>query len=96
MLADLHALTALNTDIGLCCGTLGYDLDARQVGIKLLVESIGASTNTLQASHTLRILFNSELLHIRGFSFSIFCIIIIQPFPRNGNKVNYIFYKNIF
>ena len=63
MLADLHALTALDADIGLCSIALGDDLDAGQIRIKLLVESFGTSLNALQTSHTLGTLFNSELLH---------------------------------
>ena len=63
MLADLHALAALDADIGLCTGTLSDDLDAGKIRIKLLVESLGASFHALQASHTLSGFIDSELLH---------------------------------
>ena len=74
MLADLHALAALNADIGLGSVALGNDLDAGQVGIKLLVESLGASLDTLQASHTFRIFLNNELLHKR----TLLCIFLLH------------------
>ena len=64
VLTGLHALAALDADHGLCVVALGSDLDAAQIGIKLLVESGGASLNTLQASHALFALLNSQLLHI--------------------------------
>ena len=69
MLTDLHALTALNADIGLGSVALCHDLNAGQIGIKLLVESLGASLNALQASHAFGIFLNSELLHGKEFSF---------------------------
>ena len=62
-LADLFALTALDAGHGLSAGTLCNDLDAGQVFIKFLKESVRASTDTLQASHALYILFNSKLFH---------------------------------
>ena len=63
MLASLHALTTLDADIGLCAGALSNDLQAGIVLMEFLVESLGASANTLQASHTFHIFLNSELLH---------------------------------
>ena len=65
VLADLHALAALNADHRLCAGALGDNLDAGQIGIKLLVERLGASLDTLQAGHALSIFIDSELLHNR-------------------------------
>ena len=69
MLTDLHALAALDADIGLGSIALGNDADAAQIFVELLIESFGASLNTLQASHTFRIFLNSELLHNRELSF---------------------------
>ena len=63
MLTGSHALTALDAGIGLCAGTLCNDLDAGQIGVKFLVESGGASLDTLQASHTFSTLIDNELLH---------------------------------
>jgi len=53
----LHALTALDAGHRLCAGTFGNHLDAAQVRMKLFVERVGASTNALQASHTLYTFF---------------------------------------
>ena len=64
VLTDLHALAALDADVGLCIVALCNDLDAGQIGIKLLVESGGAGLDTLQASHALLALLDSQLLHI--------------------------------
>jgi hypothetical protein len=70
MLACTHALTALDADIGLCAALLTcHDLNAGIVGMELLIKGFGASLHTLQTSHTLYILFNSQLLHNKGFSF---------------------------
>ena len=69
MLADLHALAALDADVGLGSIALGNDLDAAEIGIKFLIESFGAGLDALQASHTFGTLFNSELLHNRELSF---------------------------
>ena len=63
VLTGSHALAALDAGIGLCAGTLCNDLDAGQIRIEFLVESSGASLNTLQASHTFSILIDNELLH---------------------------------
>ena len=69
MLTGLHALAALDADHGLGSVALSGDLDAGQIGVKLLVECLGASLNTLQAGHTFGILLNSQLFHNGGFSF---------------------------
>ena len=70
MLADLHALTALDANIGLCTAVFaGNDLDAAQIRIKLLIKRLGTGTDTFQASHALRIFVNHELLHNRELSF---------------------------
>ena len=58
LLAGTHALTALDAGIGLCALALGNDLNAAQIRIKGLKKRIGASTNTLQASHTFCTFFN--------------------------------------
>jgi hypothetical protein len=69
MLTGLHALATLDADHRLGSITLSGDLDAGQIGVKLLVECLGASLNTLQAGHTFGILLNSQLFHNGGFSF---------------------------
>ena len=71
-LTDLHALTALDADIGLCAGTLGNDTDAGQVLIELLIKCSRASTDALQASHALYIFLNCELLHKRTLLFNFY------------------------
>ena len=58
MLTDLHALTALDADIGLCAFALGNDLNAGVIRMELLVKSLGAGTDALQASHTSDIFLN--------------------------------------
>ena len=63
MFANLHALTALNADIGLCSIALCYNTDAGQVLIELLVKCFGAGLNTLQTGHAGFIFLNGELLH---------------------------------
>ena len=69
MLAGLHALTALDAHIRLGSIALGHDADAAQILIEILVESLGASLNTLQASHTFGIFLNDQLLHNKERSF---------------------------
>ena len=60
MLAGTHALTALDTNIGLCFAVLaGNDLDAGIDGIGLLIEGLRASLSALQTSHAFRVLLNS-------------------------------------
>ena len=66
---DLHALAALDADIGLGSTVLLNDVDAAQSHIINLVESSGTGTDTLQASHALFALLNHELLHICIISF---------------------------
>ena len=68
MLADAHALAALDADIGLGAGTLGNDPDAGQIFIEFLIESFGAGSNTLQTCHAFSIFLNGELLHNQKFS----------------------------
>ena len=62
--ADLHALAALDADVGLCCIALCDDADAGQILVKLLIECLGASLNALQASHALLALLDSQLFHM--------------------------------
>jgi len=69
MLANLHALAALDAHIGLGSFTLCNNLDAGIVLMEFLIESLGASANALQAGHTGNVLLNREFLHRRGFSF---------------------------
>ena len=70
MLTGLHALAALNANHGLSSAVLtGNDLDAGIIGVELLIKCLGAGLNALQASHTLGILLNGQLLH-RMISFS--------------------------
>ena len=69
MLTGLHALAALNAGIGLGTGSLGYNSDAAQILMELLIERFGAGTNTLQACHALRVFFNREFFHGKTNSF---------------------------
>ena len=69
---DLHALAALDADIGLCCTVLLHDLDAGQSYIVNLIESLGTGLDTLQASHAFCALYNSELLHKRTLLYMLF------------------------
>jgi len=85
MLASLHALAALDAHHGLCTSTLGGDLDAAQVRMELLVECLGASTDTLQTSHAFHIFLNSKLFHNGGFSFVFYFLFIIQQQSKNSN-----------
>ena len=58
MLTGLHALAALDADHGLGFAVLaGNHLNAAQIRMELFVECVGASTNTLQASHALYTFF---------------------------------------
>ena len=65
VLAGAHALAALDANVGLGSIALSNDLDAGQVGIKFLIESLGAGLDALQAGHTFSGFINSELLHNR-------------------------------
>jgi len=86
VLAGFHALTALNTYIGLCAGTLGNDLNSRVIGMKFLIESLRAGTNTFQACHTFYIFLNSELLHFKNtLLYVLFTFVIIYAFSKNSN-----------
>ena len=86
MLTGLHALTALDADIGLSAAILAsHDLDAGIVGVKFLVKSFGTSLYTLQASHTLYIFLNSELLHNGKLSFMYLIFDIINHAMKNSN-----------
>jgi len=74
VLTSLHALAALDADIGLGTAILaGNDLNAGIVRMELLIKGFGASLNALQAGHALYIFLNSELLHNREFSF-MYCL----------------------
>jgi len=64
MLTGLHALATLDAHIGLRAAILaGNDLDAGIIRMELLIKRFGTSLDTLQASHALGILLNSQLLH---------------------------------
>ena len=88
MLASLHALAALDADVGLGGSALGHDLDAAEILVKLLIESGGAGTDALQASHTFCALFNSELFHKRILLYRYISIDIIQGIPTKSNEKN--------
>ena len=77
VLTDLHALAALNADIGLCSTVLLNDVDAAQSHIINLVESLRTGLDTLQASHAFCALNNSELLHKRTLLYSLFIYVSI-------------------
>ena len=69
---DLHALAALDADIGLSSTVLLNDVDAAQSHIVNLIESLGTGLDTLQASHAFCALYNSELLHKRTLLYMLF------------------------
>ena len=61
---DLHALAALDADIGLGGAVLaGDDLDAGLGDVIDLIERFGAGLNTLQAGHAFGTLLDSQLFH---------------------------------
>ena len=72
VLTDLHALAALNADIGLGGTVLLNDVDAAQGNVINLIESLGTGLDTLQASHAFCALLNSELLHKRTLLYILF------------------------
>jgi hypothetical protein len=63
MLTSLHALAALNADHGLGCVALRGNADAGQVLVKLLIKSLRAGLNALQACHADFIFLDSKLFH---------------------------------
>ena len=73
MLTNLSALATLDTDHGLGTGTLRNNLDAGKIRMELFIECLGASLDTLQASHTLSTLFNNKLLHMNEIPFISLC-----------------------
>ena len=81
--AGLGAQTALGADLGLGSALALHDLDAGLGDIIDLVECLGASLDTLQAGHALRVFLNSELLHITNP----LCFYIIHKYyTGNGEK----------
>ena len=77
-LADLGALTTLDASHRLGASALSNDLNAGQIGIKLLIEGHGASTDTLKASHAFAILFNDKFLHRKRSSFLLLFFILYR------------------
>ena len=69
-LTNLSTLTALDAGHRLCAATLCNNTNAGKILIEFFVESVGASTDTLQTSHALYALLNGQLLH-NGKSFLI-------------------------
>ena len=63
---DLHALAALDADIGLGSTVFLNDVDAAEGDVIYLIKSLGTGLDALQASHALFALLNSELLHTRN------------------------------
>ena len=72
MLTGLHALAALNADVGLCAGALRHDLDAAQILMKFLIKCLRTCPDTLQTGHTLKVFFNREFFHDKTNSFMYF------------------------
>ena len=70
--AGLGAQTALGADLGLGSALALHDLDAGLGDIIDLVESLGASLDTLQAGHALGALLERQLLHIIDLLFRVF------------------------
>ena len=85
MLTSLHALAALDADIGLGSVALGNDTDAAEILVKFLIESGGTSLDALQASHALCALFNNELLHKRILLYRYIYIDIIHGLFKKCN-----------
>jgi len=74
VLTGLHALTALDTDIGLCACTLCNDLNAGIVLMEFLIKCLGTSADTFQTSHAFDILLYCQFFHNKGFSFYVFIL----------------------
>ena len=68
-LTNLGTLTALDAGHRLCCAVLVHNTDARQILVKFLIESLGASLHTFQTSHALSALLNHQFLHERNLLF---------------------------
>jgi hypothetical protein len=85
MLTDLHALTALDANIGLSTGAFCIDADGGVIGVEFLVKCFGAGLNTLQTGHAGFIFLNSEFLHKR-ILLLLFIILIISIFFYNFNS----------
>ena len=86
MLTGLHALAALDAGHGLGTSALGDDLDTAEVGVKFLIECVGAGADALQTGHALGILFHGELLHIEKSPLRIYYYKnIIHAFSKNFN-----------
>ena len=62
-LTGLGTQTALGADLGLGSALALHDLDAGLGDVVDLVESLGASLDTLQAGHALGTLLDGKLLH---------------------------------
>ena len=78
VLTGSHALAALDAGIGLCASTLCNNLDAGQIGVKLLVESGGAGDHALETGIALGMISYLYLLHYGKTS----VIIIIMSAQR--------------
>ena len=86
--ANLGALSALDAGHGFGAVTLRHDADTGKIFIKGLVESGGAGADALQASHALRTLLNSQLLHSKQtLSFRNVTAIIQQPFKNSNDNL---------
>ena len=72
VLTDLHALAALDADIGLGSTVLLNDVDAAEGDVIYLIKGLGTGLDTLQASHAFCALLNSELLHKRTLLYILF------------------------
>ena len=80
------ALAALDAGHGTDLACTLYDLYAGLVLMEFLVESLGAGTDALQASHALGTFFHCKLFHNN----TPLCIIFILPYHyiRNSEKIN--------
>ena len=63
VLTDLHALAALDADVGLGVVALCNDLDAGKIFIEFLIKCSGASTDALEACHALSVFLNRQSFH---------------------------------
>ena len=96
VLTDLHALATLNADIGLRAGALGYDSDAGQILIKILVKCLRAGTYAGQTGHAFCVLFHNELLHNKEIPFSIILTCVLYRIVLENSMLKTIFFLKIY
>ena len=81
-LANLGTFATLDAGHGLDRIALLHNLDAGKVLVEFLVESVGAGTDALQASHALGTLFDGKFLHKRKIPFFIYFFLLYRIPPE--------------